>query len=275
MDYQIYDDKIVIKDSEDFIIEHILDCGQVFRYSKQGSGYFLVQKNKNCLLHKQEDYVIITTDYVDEFVKYFDLERDYSLIKAELSKQEKMYEPIEFGKGLRLLNQDPYEMIISFIISANNNIPRIKSIIEKMCVGLGKNMGDYYAFPTLKELQRADVDFFRSIGAGYRAEYLVKVAQQLNSFDFNSLYDLDTQQARKLLVSLMGVGNKVADCILLFGYKKVDTFPVDTWSKKVYNYLGLPKTESTIVMESRLVEKFGQLSGYAQQYLFYYYRQMS
>ena len=163
-------------------------------------------------------------------------------------------------------------MIISFIISANNNIPRIKGIIEKICCNLGEKKDGYYAFPTLERLCEADVEFFRKIGAGYRAEYLVKTAQALQRIDVNKIYSLDTRSARKALTELMGVGNKVANCILLFAYHKTDLFPMDTWSKKIYRQLNLPSTDNVNKMEDNLVAKFGELSGYAQQYLFYYYR---
>ncbi|NLL56772.1 MAG: DNA-3-methyladenine glycosylase 2 family protein [Clostridiales bacterium] len=275
--YMIYSksaDKIIISDTSDFNIEHILDCGQVFRYLKTGDCYTLFAKDANCLLQSKDGCVIIKTKFVDFFVNYFDLDRDYKKIKSELVKFDELNEPIRFGSGIRLLNQDPLEMIISFIISANNNIPRIKMIIERLCKGLGQNMGDYYAFPTLNALQSADESFFKSIGAGYRAMYLVNASRQLKDFDLDYLKSLTTSDLRKKLVSLMGVGNKVADCIMLFAYKKTDLFPMDTWTKRVYTKMFNDKTVSADVMSKNLVGRFGDLSGYAQQYLYYYFRSL-
>lgn len=274
MIYKKYTDKIVITDTQDFNIEHILDCGQVFRYRKAGDCYSLFAKDANCLLQSKDGCVIINTKFVDFFVNYFDLDRDYKKIKLDLEKYDCLSEAIDFGKGIRLLNQDPLEMIISFIISANNNIPRIKMIIERICENLGENKGNYYAFPTLKQLQNADEIFFRSIGAGYRAKYLVRVTQQLKDFDFDSLKSLETDLARKKLTSLTGVGNKVADCIMLFAYKKTDLFPMDTWTKKVYACLFDKDNVSIDVMSKDLTKRFGNLSGYAQQYLYYYFRSL-
>lgn len=274
MIYYIENDKIVICDSSQFDIEHILDCGQVFRYRKQGDCYTVFAKDKNCLLKRQNDRVIINTNFIDFFVNYFDLNRDYRLIKEKLIKFDGLENAINFGSGIRLLNQDPVEMIISFIISSNNNIPRIKMIIERLCEGLGENKGEYYAFPKLESLQNADESYFKSIGAGYRAKYLAIVSKQLKDFDLDQIAFLETDLARKKLVSLMGVGNKVADCILLFAYKKTDLFPIDTWTKKVYGNLCDKDSCSANVMSKKLVERFGNLSGYAQQYLYYYYRSL-
>ncbi len=273
MIYHFEPNRIVIDRTSDFDIEHILDCGQVFRYHKDGDKFRLYAKDKNCLLHNENDHVIIETIETEFFCQYFDLLRDYGSIKKELIKYEGLSAPIKYGGGIRLLNQDPLEMIVSFIISANNNIPRIKGIIDRLCKGCGTNKGEYYAFPTLEELCSVDESFFLSIGAGYRARYLVKAVNQLKDFDLDGIYNLNTDKARKKLTTLCGVGNKVADCILLFAYKKTDLFPMDIWSQKVYAALKMPTCGSITNMSDNLVTKFGTLSGYAQQYLYYYYRQ--
>lgn len=273
MKYYFEPSRIIIEESKDFDIEHILDCGQVFRYHKEGSCYTLCAKDKNCLLHKENERVIIETVETEYFARYFDLYRDYGKIKKELSCYDGLNDALQYGGGIRLLNQDPFEMIISFIISANNNIPRIKGIIDKLCKGYGTKIGDFYAFPTIDQLSDAPESFFKDIGAGYRASYLVRAISQLKQFDLAEIFTLDTKSSRKKLVSLCGVGNKVADCILLFAYKKTDLFPMDIWSQKVYKALGMPQTEDINKMSHNLVTRFGELSGYAQQYLYYYYRQ--
>ena len=273
MNYFTEDKKIVIEDLSDFKISHILDCGQVFRYRNDGDCYTLFAKNKNCLLRKENTRVIIETSDVDYFVDYFDLKRDYSAIKSKLRQYDNMSQAVEFGNGIRILNQDPYEMIISFIISANNNIPRIKKIIERLCESLGEDMGEYFSFPTPEAMAEADKEFFASIGAGYRADYLHHTSKALLDFDFDAIRHADTEVARKKLMSLKGVGKKVADCILLFAFHKTDLFPMDTWSKKIYLSLGFPEDDDIGRMEKRLVDRFGTLSGFAQQYLYYYYRE--
>lgn len=273
MDYSAEKNKIILKDLSDFNIEHILDCGQVFRYRKTGDCYTLFAKNHNCLLRKENDRVIIETDDVSFFVDYFDLERDYTAIKKELVRYDGMKRALDFGYGIRLLNQDPYEMIISFIVSANNNIPRIKKIIERMCEGLGERVGDGYAFPTPRAIASAEKKFFTDIGAGYRDEYLFESSKMLLDMDLEAIRRADTKEARKALLSLKGVGKKVADCILLFGFKKTDLFPMDVWSKRIYLSLGYAEDNDIGRMSARLVERYGELSGYAQQYLYYYFRE--
>jgi N-glycosylase/DNA lyase len=164
------------------------------------------------------------------------------------------------------------ETVVSFIISANNNIPRIKGIINRICERLGEEKDGYRAFPTAERLLSADEALFRELGAGYRAAYLVKAAKCLRDARLYELQNLGTKEARKRLLGICGVGRKVADCILLFSFKKTDIFPVDTWSKKIYNMLGMIKTDCASTMSENLVGRFGPLSGYAQQYLYYYYR---
>ena len=263
---------IRIDDLSQFDVNHILDCGQVFRYRNEADCTTVYSKNKICLLQKRDGYVIMKTDDTDYFARYFDLSRDYEQIKRELGAYRGLAEALEFGKGIRILNQDPLETIISFIISANNNIPRIKSIIERICAFLGEDMGGYRAFPTVERLSQADESFYKSIGAGYRASYLVKTSRALLDYDLNRPFGLSTAAARKELMSFCGIGGKVADCILLFAYGKTDLFPMDTWSKKIYKALGFPEEHAPSAMSERLVEHFGNLSGYAQQYLYYYFR---
>ena len=275
MNYEIKkDSEIVIYPGSDFKLEHIFDCGQVFRYRKDGDCYTLIAKNNICILHEAHDYVIIKTNNTEFFENYFDLKRDYSKIKNELSKFDGLKESLEFGYGIRILNQDLFEMIISFIISANNNIPRIKSIIEKLCEGIGKKENGFYAFPTAEEMSEQSVDFYKSIGAGYRAPYLLDTAKKISSGEFklDTLKGMNTLDSRRELLKLKGIGGKVADCIELFALHNTDSFPVDTWSKRIYLALGFKEEKTAEQMTKNLVEHFGGLSGYAQQYLFYYYR---
>ncbi|MFW5780243.1 MAG: DNA-3-methyladenine glycosylase family protein [Bacillota bacterium] len=273
MNYGIQNGQIVVFDTSQFDICHILDSGQVFRYEKAGNIYKIVAKNVICHLKYENDRVIINSSNTDFAINYFDLYRDYEPIKNELKKHEYVSKAVNYGNGIRILNQDPLEVIVSFIISANNNIPRIKGILNRLCERLGEDMGGYRAFPTLEKMAGKDVNFYKEIGLGYRAEYMVKtIADIKNGFDLD-LYHWDTIKARKHLTTLTGVGRKVADCILLFAYHKEDVFPMDTWCKRIYRDLGLPVQNNCGNMADILTKKFDKLSGYAQQYLFYYYRE--
>ncbi len=274
MRYVIDGNKILINDTSEFCPKHILECGQVFRYLNSSSGYKIFSKNLFCSLIYVDGYATIETVDTDYFVKYFDLNRDYGEIKRRLLGFPCMKEAIGYGYGVRILNQDPTEMVISFIISANNNIPRIQGIIERMCRTSGAPIGEEgFAFPTLEDLSRRDREYFTSIGAGYRADYLVKSVDALYHGFADDVEGLDTPSARKKLMQLTGVGRKVADCILLFGYHREDVFPVDTWIEKVYLRLFGESSATPARKADELAEYFGDLSGYAQQYLFYHARE--
>ena len=182
-----------------------------------------------------------------------------------------MKQAAECGKGIRILRQDPTEMLFCFMISANNNIKRIQQIVERLCAGAGTLTKYGYAFPTAEQLAAKDAAFFGSLGAGYRDKFLYEAAQGICNFDVAALKNVDTETARKRLLEVKGVGPKVADCILLFGLQHGDVFPVDTWLKKVYhNYFetGLPDS----AISPYFCKLFGQDSGLCQQYLFYFQR---
>ena len=245
MEYIKQKDKIIIKDCNDFNPEHILECGQVFTYTKNAKDdYNVFSKDKFAHVVKVGECYEIQTDDTNYFENYFDLATDYSKIKQILVEKYNLTDAVNFGYGIRILKQDILEVIFGFIISANNNIERIKKIMAKLR-SFGQNKGEYHAFPTLDELCKITEQDYKNMGAGYRAKYLALVAKQL----------------------------KVADCILLFGYKRCASFPVDTWIEKVYFDLfnqNVPRS----VMSKNLINYFGDLSGYAQQYLFYYKRSM-
>ncbi|MDE7349038.1 MAG: 8-oxoguanine DNA glycosylase [Clostridia bacterium] len=267
----IQKNSIIITELEDFDIRHILDCGQIFRYDKLNEGeYGVYSKDKTCLVRQMQDSAIIESDDPNYFVNYFDLERNYGEIKQRLKGKPFMDEAIEYGHGIRILNQDKWEMLISFIISANNHIPRIKGIIGRLCASLGENMGDYYAFPTPEAMASKNEEFYKSLGAGYRAKYLAVTSRQVaDGFDLDAIDGMDGNTANKKLCTLMGVGSKVADCILLFGYHKQDVFPVDTWIKKVYKDVVGDGVDNNNVIRRKLIDIYGEYSGYAQQYLFF------
>lgn len=257
-------DNNIIVERKDFEIKHTLECGQLFRYKDCNTHYELRSLDKKCILYnKNKNEIVIESEDKNYFHNYFDLDTDYSEIKHNLKSLPLMAESISNGYGIRILRQSPFETIISFIISANNNIPRIQKIIEKICIN--------DAFPAPSELAQYNEQYFSDIGAGYRARYLASTAKKLadKEFDIDIIHQLNGMDANKYLCSnLLGVGEKVADCILLFGYHKMDVFPVDTWIKKVYQDIFKTNTNAK-AMRKQLIDTYGELSGYAQQYLFY------
>ena len=274
MDYILEENKIIINNLADFNIEHILECGQIFTYQKcQDGSYKVFSADKFAIVVQTKTAVQITTNNPQYFVEFFDLNTNYADIKQKLKIHKNLESAIDFGYGIRIIKQDILEVIIGFIISANNNIERIKKTMAKLRE-YGENKGEYFAFPNLEQLEKIAVQNFKDMGAGYRAEYLVDTIKKLKSVDFNQIKRQDTKTIKNWLLSLKGVGPKVADCILLFGFSRCESFPVDTWIEKVYFDL-FGQTKSREKMSEHLVEYFGDLSGYAQQYLFFYKRSIS
>ena len=260
-------------DSEYFNVRDTLECGQIFRYKHlDGSKYAVYSQDKYAELETVDNKVIVRTLNKDYFWHFFDLDTDYeSKVKRISSISPLMKEAAEFGKGIRILNQDLTEMIFSFIISANNNIKRIQLIIDRLCVALGHGTDYGYAFPTVHDMAAQTVEFYTGLGAGYRDKYLLETAKMLLSYDLNKLNELDSEAARKELLKFMGIGPKVADCILLFGLRRGDVFPVDTWLKKVYhNYFEEGHRDNEI--SAYFCGLFGDDAGLCQQYLFYFQR---
>ena len=226
----------------------------------------------------------VSGDIEKTCISYFDLDTDYSSIKEKLAKvDEHLKESTKYGKGIRILNQDLWETIISFIISANNNIPRIKGIIERISKRYGKkidyNGKEYYTFPDMQELGRANVQDLRDLGLGFRDKRVYDTTKMFLEKEI-TLDELkkenDTERLREKLMSLPGVGEKVADCIMLFGLKKFNVFPIDVWVRRIMNELYLKEEDETKVskevIQKLAKEKYAELAGLAQQYLFYYRR---
>jgi len=267
MKYIIKDNEIIITGKEDFNVRHILDCGQIFAYENNE----VFSGKERAIITETDDGFVIKTTNSEYFENFFDLKTDYSKMKNELMKKDLLKEPIKYGYGIRILKNNLFETLISFIISANNNIKRIKLILSRLREKLGEKVDNYYTFPTYEKLLTVDETFFKEIGCGYRAPYLYKVLRQINPQILEKWKSLNTHELRENLISLAGVGPKVADCILLFGYSKMDVFPVDTWIHQMYN-MYYKKEDNRIKIRNNLVNEFGELSGYAQQYLFYYQR---
>ena len=287
MKEQIYE----IKNIDSFELRDIFECGQCFRWDKEDDGsYTGVFKGNVLNVKKEKDNVIfkgMCNGNIKEIVEeYFDLNRDYAKIKRELAKiDENMRISIEYGKGIRILNQDLWETIISFIISANNNIPRIKGIIEKLSKKYGDkrewNGKQYYTFPSPEQLKDVTVEEYRKLGLGFRDVRLYETTKNVlnKKIDLDEIQNTsDTSVVREKLLELAGVGPKVADCILLFStLKRFDVFPIDVWVRRVMNDLYIHNEDENKVSKKQIEkiaeEKFGNLAGLAQQYLFYWRRE--
>lgn len=280
-----------ISNIDSFELKDIFDCGQCFRWNEQQDGSYTGVFGDNVLnVAKIGNEVIFKgickTDIKETVEKYFDLNRDYQKIKSELEKiDENMKKSIEYGQGIRILNQDLWETIISFIISANNNIPRIKGIIERLSKKYGKeiewNNTKYYTFPTAKALKDVTVQEYRELGLGFRDIRLYETTHMIldKKVDLEAMKNNpNTMEVREQLLSLSGVGPKVADCILLFSdLKRFEVFPIDVWVRRVMNDLYIHNEDETKVNKKQIEkiaqEKFGDLAGLAQQYLFYWRRE--
>ena len=301
------EEKYIIENQNSFELKDIFECGQCFRWNKQEDGSYIgvikngviqVKKEKKICkemngekeINKTKEIITFTGkcdgNFKEIVEEYFDLNRDYEKIKKQLENiDEYLKTSIEYGKGIRILNQDLWETIISFIISANNNIPRIKGIIERISQKYGNeiewNRKKYYTFPTPEQLKDVTVQEFRNLGLGFRDIRLYETTQMI----LNKEVDLEklrknpnTQEVRNELLKLSGVGPKVADCILLFSdLKRFDVFPIDVWVRRVMNDLYIKESDESKVSKTKIEklaeEKFGDLKGLAQQYLFYWRRE--
>ena len=282
--------KFILKEPESFNLVHIFECGQCFRWNKEEDGSY-TGVIKDGVLNVKEDgknYIfsgVLSRKIEDVVTDYFDLNTNYTKLKNKLADiDEFMKTSIEFGYGIRILNQDLWECIISFIISANNNIPRIKKIIEKLSLNYGDEIEfrgkKYYTFPTSESLSKASVEELRSMGLGFRDKRVFKTTRMIleKEIDLNKLEtSKDSSYIEEELLKLDGVGEKVANCIMLFSLKRFDTFPVDVWVRRVMNdlYIHEKNEEKVSKTEIRKIaeEKFSDYKGLAQQYLFYWRRE--
>ena len=268
-------------DKEYFNILDTLECGQTFRFEKKDNGYLVYSLDKCAFVYEEENYTIIECENQDKqyFINFFDLDRDYSLIvKSAIDLNiETLKISATVGRGIRILKQDAFEMLFSFIISQNNNIPRIKKSIFQICEKFGerkvfKNY-QYFTFPTIEKLITLSEEDFRSCGVGFRARYLKNLMAEIAlGLDIGALNGLETEVLRRKLMCLLGVGRKVADCVILFGFYHLDCFPVDTWIEKVYLQDFNGKITDREEISKWFVNEFKDMSGYYQQYLFDYKR---
>lgn len=282
--------KYIIKKGDSFELKHIFDCGQCFRWNEeQDKSYTGVIKNGVLNAKEENDKIIFTGMLNDNIEKvcnyYFDLDTNYEEIKNTLSKIDNdLKSSIQYGNGIRILKQDLWETIISFIISANNNIPRIKGIIERICTKYGKeikwNGRSYYTFPTPEELKNVNIEDLRALGTGFRDKYIYKTTQMVLTKEVNIeelKNEKDINKIRQELLKFPGIGDKVADCIMLFALNKFEVFPIDVWVRRVMNELYIKEEDEKKVnkeiIQKLATEKYDKLAGIAQQYLFYWKRE--
>ncbi len=251
-------------------IELSLFCGQAFRWIKKEDGSFHgVVRDKIIDVEQRKDKIIFRNADDEETEKliesYFDLERDYKKICENLCGDESFKKAFSEYEGIRILRQDSWEALCSFIISQNNNIPRITGIIDRLCKGFGEKLNDEdYTFPSYERLKGVTVEDLAPLRAGFRSKYIVDAVEKLNSGEISleEIEKMPIEQARQELCKIKGVGAKVAECTLLYGFGRIEAFPVDVWVKRIMEEMypdGLPKI-------------FKGNEGIAQQYLFHWRR---
>ena len=282
------DNAVAVENVDDFDLEHIFDCGQCFRCERTEAGSYTgiaFGKLAEVDFDKNSRLLTIYTSSMEDFEKvwrnYLDLDRDYGSIKKYLAEKDNIIkDAIDYGSGIRILNQEKWETLISFIISQNNNIPRIKKCIDSLAETLGEKAGEYkgrayYSLPSPKALSQATLETLAPCRLGYRAKYLIETAKAvdeegLEALEALAMPEMPSEKTAEALRRYCGVGPKVANCISLFSMGKIDSFPIDVWVKKVMNRLYGLDEGNMRAMAAFAAEKFGVYGGIAQQYLFYY-----
>ena len=262
---------VYITDVSNFDLPHTLDCGQAFRWEEKRDGLWCgVAVDRYLELEKLKDGTVIlynTTkqDFESFWCEYFDLNRNYNDIISAISGNEILKNAAEFGKGIRVLNQEPWETLCSFIISQNNNIKRIKGIISRLCENFGENMGDFYSFPSAEKIASLSLDDLAVLRSGFRAKYILDAANKISNkeIDLYNLKNLSVDDARNELMKIKGVGPKVADCALLFSHRHIDAFPKDVWIKRAMQ----------VLFDGELPKEAVPYAGIVQQYIFFYARE--
>lgn len=273
---------IKIKIEKPFKLNETVTCGQIFRFFPLDDGSFdIIIKDRVINVYMEDNYLCVSSNNEDNLeevvINYFDLDNDYDVMNEFLIKNDEKIKPaVEFSSGLMMIKQDPFETVMSYIISANNGVPQIASALNNIAKNYGEkiifNEKEYYLFPRYKDLKDLSVEAFRNCKVGFRDKYLKSMVDKLNNNEINldEFYSLDTKEALDKFMENVGIGPKVASCILLFAYQKYDVFPIDTWVKKVM------KNDYEIEGEKNIREfaakTYGKYSGIAIQYLFNYGR---
>lgn len=273
-----------------FNLKYTLECGQCFRWKEveeEENTYIGVIKDRVIKIKQEEDKILVRSNNMENLeqvvTEYFDLNKDYKKIEQEISSIDNhVKEAVKRSSGLRLLNQDFFETLISYIISANNNIPRISKSVNEISKRYGKKIifenEEYYLFPTAQELENVSIDEYRKCGVGFRDSYIYSTVKDIleGKFDIYSINDKKTATLRKELLNLKGVGPKVADCILLFACGRGEVFPIDVWVERVMSVLYFKETNGKMKKRDILEYAYNNFKDYAgivQQHLFYNMRE--
>ena len=273
MVYVDHGGEVEIKDISDFDIAKTFECGQCFRWNADENGIYTgVAFGCAARVRQINDSIFVTyngNDFEDVWRDYFDLDRDYENIRRHICIDDFMRSASSFGAGIRILRQDSWEALCSFIISQRNNIPRIKGIINTLCKEFGEKLvfggKGFFTFPPASTLARLDEADLAPLRCGYRAQYIIEAARAVvgGSLDLSTISRLSPQDARAELKKVRGVGDKVADCVILFGFNMLDAFPVDVWiNRAISTYYGRDFDPAV----------FSPYAGVAQQYIYYYTR---
>lgn len=289
MDYKGYNisqegKNVVVGNVKDFDPVHTFECGQCFRWVRQDDRSFTgVARGRVLNVSVRDGELILKNTDIDDFKNiwfdYFDLGRDYGKIKEAVMKDDTMKEAVSFGWGIRLLKQELWETLISFIISANNRIPRIMKTVGVISKLYGEKLEMdgkyYYSFPGVEKLMQSSLEELEVCKGGFRCKYILNSSRMIEreEIDLAKIHLMDTDRAREELMKFPGVGPKVADCVLLFSGTKYDVFPTDVWVKRVMEELYLKKETGLKEIQKFAAGYFGDLAGFAQQYLFYYARE--
>ena len=273
MNYEIKDNKITVPNTF-FDAKSTLFSGQAFRIKELAENKWLIpSKDLAAIVEVKGDVTEISSEDPIYFAKYFDLDANYGEYFENL-KDGFALGTISSCPSLKIMRQEKFETVIDFIMSANNNIKRFSKTLDKIAEKYGEKKTfenvPYYAFPSAEVLSKADVNDLKAFGCGYRDRYVIETSKKIaEGFDLEKVSSLDTLSANKYLCALSGIGEKVADCILLFAYQKYDAFPVDTWMEKVYRESYGGKETDRKKIRRFFVDMFGDKAGIIQQYLFY------
>ncbi|GAA0784933.1 DNA-3-methyladenine glycosylase family protein [Hathewaya limosa] len=281
---EVIENGVIVKEIKNFDLHNVFECGQCFRWNKTESGSYIgVAFEKVIEVDKKDNNMLIYNTNLKEFYdiweEYFDLKNDYGKIKDILREDPILKEGIKFGEGIRILKQEPFEITLSFIISANNRISMIKKAISNISEKWGEKLEykekTYYTFPSLESLSIATTEELEGCSTGFRAKYLKDTINKIYTGEMNleEIKEMNDDECHKKMQEFNGVGPKVSDCIILFSMQKYSAFPVDVWVKRAMQYFYLAPEVSLPKIRIFAREKFGELSGFAQQYLFYYARE--
>ena len=277
---------VTVDGVNDFTLSQILECGQCFHFDKLDEEVYEVVAFGRAVKMEQTDKVLriygsSMEDYEGIWKLYLDMDNDYGLIKQSVIKADgALKTAVDEKSGIHILNQDFFETLISFIVSQNKSIPQIKQCVKNISHRFGDEVIGYngeafYVFPDVQRLHDATEEELRECKVGFRAPYIKNATEAVYSgaVTKEKLDELDIAQARELLMTIKGVGEKVANCVLLFGLGRREAFPVDVWMKRIMEQMYFDgKDTKQQDIEAFAVNKFGDLGGYAQQYLFDYAR---